>query len=296
MRLKNSCASNDIMKKIILISLFLFVIASTAGFSFDQKGTAALIDLSGTITPSQSSGLGATSGITPSQVRDLNKQAEGKGADAIIYEINSGGGAVVASKEVKNSIKDVNVPTVCRMRDVAASGGYLIALGCDRIVADSSTLTGSIGVKSSYIEFAGTLDKYGAEYINISAGGRKEIGNPFMNSSEAEKQVLQEKVNIIQEDFLRMVEEERNLTEGQIENVSSGEPFLGSEAEELGLIDETGNRDRAVQVAENLTGEDLDESKVESSPEFNFLSLLTTDLSIGSFLKSSAPFRSTLGY
>jgi protease-4 len=210
--------------------------------------------------------------------------------------MNSGGGAVVASKEVKNSIEDVNLPTVCRMRDVAASGGYLIALGCDRIVADSSTLTGSIGVKSSYIEFTGTLDKFGAEYINISAGSRKEIGNPFMNSSEAEKQVLQQKVNIIQEDFLRMVEEERNLTESQMEKVSSGEPFLGSEAEEIGLIDETGNRDTVVQVAENLTGEDLVKSKVENTPKFNFLSLLTADLSIESFLENSVPFRSTLSY
>lgn len=285
------------MNKIALLSVLLLISAASAtGINFNQESRAAVIDLSGTITPSQSTGLGATSGITPEKVRDLNSQARNQGADAIIYEINSGGGAVVASKEVKNSIEDAEVPTVCRMRDTAASGGYLIALGCDEIVADSSTLTGSIGVKSSYIEFAGTLDRYGADYVNISAGENKEIGNPFMNASNQNTEILQEKVNIIQEDFMEMVEEERNLTNSQLENVSTGEPFLGTEAEELNLVDELGGRDTAVETVENLTGEDTRTFKVESTPEFNFLSLLTADLSIGNFLDFSAPFRAAIGY
>lgn len=280
------------MNKIALLTVLLLISAASAtGINFNQESRAAVIDLSGTITPSQSTGLGATSGITPEKVRSLNDQAKNQGADAIIYEINSGGGAVVASKEVKNSIEDVNIPTVCRMRDTAASGGYLIALGCDEILADSSTLTGSIGVKSSYIEYAGVLDRYGADYVNISAGKNKEIGNPFMNASDQNTEILQEKVNIIQEDFLEMVEEERNLTDSQLENVSTGEPLLGTEAEELDLVDELGGRDAAVERVENLTGQDTRTFKVESTPEFNFLSLLTADLSIGNFLDFSAPFR-----
>ena len=284
------------MKKFIIATLFLFIIASAAGFSFDQKSKAALIDLSGTITPSQTTGLGSTSGITPENVRELNKQAQSQRADAIIYEINSGGGAVVASKEIKRSIEDVDIPTICRMRDTAASGGYLIALGCDRIVADSSTLTGSIGVKSSYIEYAGVLDRYGADYVNISAGENKEIGNPFMNASEQNTEILQEKVNIIQQDFLEMVEEERNLTEKQLENVSAGEPFLGSEAEDLGLVDRLGGRDTAINSVENVTDREVQTFKVEAASDFSFLSLLTADLSVDNLLDFSAPFRAAIGY
>ena len=125
------------MKKYVLIASILFFISTVAGFSFfDQNsGEVAVIDLSGSISPSSSGGL-SPSGITPSEVRDLNDRAVNQGADAIIYEINSGGGAVVASKEVYRDIEDVDVPTVCRMRDVAASGAYLAALGCDEIVAD----------------------------------------------------------------------------------------------------------------------------------------------------------------
>lgn len=279
------------MKKTVLALLLVLSVAGASGQLFQQEGKVAMIDLSGTIVPTQASSITAPSGFTPEQVRELNDRAEQQGADAIIYEINSGGGAVVASKEVYREIEDTEVPTVCRMRDVAASGGYMIAVGCDRIIADSSTLTGSIGVKSSYIQYAGVLDRLGADYVNISAGSRKEIGNPFMNASEEEKQVLQEKVNTIQRDFIDMVEEERKLNEDQVRNISTGEPFLGSEAKKLELVDDLGGRDTAVEEAENLTGEELQTFKVENQASFNFLSLLTADLSVENFLDFSAPFR-----
>jgi protease-4 len=283
------------MKKTVLALLILFTIAGGSGQLFSQKDKAAVIDLSGTITPSQTTGLTVSSGFTPSEVRELNQKAKDRGADAIIYEINSGGGAVVASKEVYRSIEDVKIPTVCRMRDVAASGGYMIALGCDRIVADSSTLTGSIGVKSSYIQYAGVLDKLGAEYVNISAGNRKEIGNPFMNASEEEEEVLQEKVDTIQQDFLKMTREERNLTESEMREVRTGEPFLGSEAQNLSLVDRLGGRETAQNEVENLTGEEIETFKVETTSDINFLSLLTADMSISNLLDFSAPFRAKWG-
>lgn len=290
MRIKNRGLADVTMKKTVLTIFILITAASATSFSFDQKGKAALIDLSGSITPSQSVGLGG-SGITPEQVRKLNKQAEREGADAIIYEINSGGGAVVASKEVYRAIEDVEVPTVCRLRDVAASGGYMISLGCDRTVADSATLTGSIGVKSSYIQYSGTLDRFGARYINISAGNMKEVGNPFMNISEKEKEFLQEKAGAIHRDFLNMVEEERNLTSTQVDKISSGAPYLGKEAENLNLVDKLGGRETAVNAAENMTGQELETFKAQDATGFNLMSLLTADLNIGNFLKFSSPFR-----
>jgi protease-4 len=280
------------MKKTVLTTLILLTAASAAGFSFNQNQQAAIIDLSGSIMPSQSTGLTSSSGITPEKVRDLNDKAVRQGADAIIYEINSGGGAVVASKEIYRSIEDVEVPTVCRMRDVAASGGYMAALGCDTIVSDSATLTGSIGVRSSYLQYTGLMDKLGIEYVNISAGSQKEIGNPYMNISEEEKEILQEKVDVIQQDFLRTVEDERNLTSQQMNNVSTGAPFLGTEAKKLGLIDSLGGRDTAVEAAENITESSLNTFRVEQETGFNFLSLLTADLSLSNLLDFSSPFRS----
>lgn len=282
------------MKKIIFAAVLLLISSAAAGFSFSDKGKVAEIELSGNIKPSQDSAF-STSGITPNKVEELNQKAKKKGVDAVIYDINSGGGAVVASKEVYRIIDDVEVPTVCRFRDTAASGGYMIALGCDKILADSASLTGSIGVKASYLEYSGLLKEFGVDYVNISAGESKEVGSPFINATEEEKQLLREKMNIIQEDFLELVEKKRNLSSKKMEVISSGEPFLGVEAEQLGLVDSLGGEDEALRVAENLTGEELEKIGVGADTSLNFFSLLTSDLSLDVLTPDSA-FRASTGF
>ena len=269
------------------IFLTVILLTSTAAaqsltglFSGNQdSGEAALIDLSGAITPSAA---GFSSGITPEQVRDLNQRAEQQNVDAIIYEINSGGGAVVASKEIKRSIESLDTPTICRIRDVGASGAYLFSLGCDRIVADSASITGSVGVSSSYLEFSDLLEKAGINYVNITAGERKQLSNPYEQPTEEEKQILQEKAETIDGEFINEVDESRNLTQNQRETVGTGEIFLGSEAIQLNLIDQTGGRETAVEEAENMTGKQLSTVKVSEQSEVSLLSLFFSDLRIGS--------------
>jgi len=282
------------MKKLVMMISVVFLVSAGSAFSFqNDKGKVALIDLSGSITPSSSSGF-SSSGITPGEVRDLNDEAVNQGADAIIYEINSGGGAVVASKEVYRDIEDVEVPTVCRMRDVAASGGYLIALGCDKIVADSATLTGSIGVKSSYLEYSGLLDKLGVEYVQLSNGSLKELGSPYQNISDRERAELQDKVDAIHEEFVTQVDSNRNLTESSRNEVATSQPFLGDNAKDLGLVDELGGRDTAVNTAENMTGKELKTFRIETQPNFSFLSLLTGDSPVGDLFRSSSLFKAEI--
>lgn len=279
----------------LLISTFAF---SGAAFSlFDtNSGEAAVINLNGPITPTASTGLGSTAGITPEQVRELNSQAESRGVDAIVYEINSGGGAVVASKEVKRSIENVDVPTVCRFRDTAASGAYLFSLGCDRIVADSASVTGSIGVRASYLEFSDLMQEYGITYVNVTAGQNKETGSQFTEPTEEEKQQLKQRVEVVHEDFKNQVQEGRDLNESEIDEVATGEIFLGEQAQRLGLVDEIGGRQTAYDTAENLTDKDLSFVSVESPQQFNPFSLLISaiipDFSLnnqGSVLRAEYP-------
>lgn len=258
---------------------------------FSSKGDAAVIPLSGSVTPEAATGLTAGQSITPGLVRQMNKDAKKKGADAIIYEINSGGGTVVASKEVYREIESVEMPTVCRFRDISASGAYLFALGCDRIVADSATLTGSIGVRSSYFEFTGLMNRYGVERVNISSGKYKELGSPYQNITEEERRILQQKAEKIHEEFLSLVVENRNLSEDQVEEIRTGEPFLGGKAEELNLVDDTGGREIAVEHAEELTDKELNTFKVEKQIPFNFFSLLTADLPLENILGKDLPFK-----
>ncbi|PSH02295.1 MAG: hypothetical protein BRC26_01285, partial [Nanohaloarchaea archaeon QH_8_44_6] len=248
--------------------------------------------LSGKITPTGSRGF-SSSDITPASVRKLNKKAKNQGADAIIYDINSGGGAVVASKEIKREIESVEVPTVCRFRDIVASGGYLIALGCDRIVSDSASLTGSIGVKSSYLEFSGLMNKLGVEYVNISTGNYKEVGSPYRNISDSEKQLLLEKAERVDQEFTSMIQTERNLSESQMEEIETAQPFLGYRAEELGLVDQLGGRKVAVKAAENITGKNLKTFKVKQKTSIDLLSILTADSALGNFLSTDYPLKAT---
>ena len=265
------------MKYRILFFSIIFLTASTAAFSFNtNKGQGAIIQLSGTVQSSASGGLYSTGGITPGEVRDLNDRVEKEGYDAVIYEINSGGGAVVASKEVKRELESLDATKICRFRDVAASGAYLFSLGCDRIVADSATLTGSIGVTSSYLEFSDAMEKYGIDYVNISSGEYKEVGSQYQNITEDEREILQEKSDKIHEQFLDLVRENRNISQAQHRNISTGVVYLGSEAEEIGLVDELGGRQTAKEIAENVTGKDLTFSNVAKQESLDITSFLAS--------------------
>lgn len=274
------------MKLKLLATFIILFTASTAAFNLgglfqDDTGQAALVKLSGTITPS-SSGFGST-GITPESVREVNQKVRNGGYDAVIYEINSGGGAVVASKDVKRSIENMDIPTVCRFRDISASGAYLIAMGCDRIVADSATITGSVGVTSSYLEFSGTLDKLGIQYINVTAGKYKEVGSQYMNASERDKQMLKEMATDIQDEFIGIVRENRNLTQEEVQEIETASIFLGEEAKNLSMVDSLGGRAQAVDEAEELTGKDIELSEIQTGQDIGLLSLFLSETGIGNF-------------
>ncbi|MFB6175226.1 MAG: signal peptide peptidase SppA [Candidatus Nanohalobium sp.] len=277
------------MKLKIIAGLLILFTASAATLSLGgifqgNSGKAALIKLSGSITP-DSSGFGS-SGITPAEVRQLNQKVRNGDYDAVIYEINSGGGAVVASKEIKRSIESMDIPTVCRFRDISASGAYLISMGCDKIVADSATITGSVGVKSSYMQFSGAMDKLGIRYINITAGKYKEIGSSYSNASKEEKKMLKDMALNIQDEFINTVDRKRNLTPQEVSKIKTARIFLGKRAKKLGLVDRLGGRATAVNVAEGLSGKDLKLEEVQTSQNFSLLSLFLSKTGIGGFLES----------
>lgn len=262
------------MKKASVILAVLLFLSTATAFSFGTQ-KAAYVDLSGTISTSGSGGAFSSAGITPEEVRNLNDKVEQEAYNAVIYEINSGGGTVVASKEIMREIDSMEVPTVCRFRDVAASGAYLFSLGCDEVVADSASTTGSIGVRSSYLQFSEALENYGIEYVNISSGEFKAAGSPYMNASEEEKQMMQEQASQIHEQFLELVKEKRNLTQEEVNEVGDGRIILGEEAHEKGLVDHLGGRSKAEEVAQNMTGKDLSFEKVQTTQSFSLMSLFS---------------------
>jgi protease-4 len=243
-----------------------------------EYGTTAKIDIDGPVMSSQGVARDVTS---PSTVRDLVHDAQSDGVDAYLFEINSPGGAVVPSRDVQRIIEDIDEPTACMMKDFGASGAYLIATACDHIIADSLTLTGSIGARRSYLEFSGLLNKMGIEYVNISAGKFKETGSPFMNATGQDRQMMADRTERVHDVFIQIVQENRNLSSEELAPYTEGQVLLGEEAQQAGLIDQLGSRDEAVTYLENRTDKKLSVKTYQKKEPFNILSLLLTQVGKG---------------
>jgi protease-4 len=160
----------------------------------------------------------------------------------------------VASREISMAVKSMEKPTVCWMGDLAASGAYWIASACDTIVADPLTLTGSIGVTASYLQFAGTLEKYGVTYERFVSGEEKDSGSPFRNATEEERRSMDRLVNETFRYFLDDIVKNRGLDSEAVETIRGGGLFLGKDALEIGLVDELGTWQDAKEISKNMTG------------------------------------------
>jgi len=196
-----------------------------------------------------------TETFTPDDALYLIKKAEeDPGIKAVMFEIDSPGGSVVASREIAYAVAEMKKPTLCWMGDVAASGAYWIASSCDYITADPLTLTGSIGVTASYLEFSKLFEKYGITYEQITSGESKYIGSPFRNLTDEERTKLEYIVNETFSYFLADVAGRRNLSQSQIDQIKSGDIFLGKDAVALGLTDSIGTISDAKEKIKSLAG------------------------------------------
>lgn len=237
------------------------VIATTSppSFSgnFSQAGDVRVVPVSGPISSSSTGGLFQQQ-LTSDQIADAIEDAgQDSGVDAILLKINSPGGAPVASHEIVRAVEDVDKPVAAQIREVGASGAYWVASATDYIVADPVSITGSVGVTASYLEFSGLLEDYNVTYQQVQRGEYKELGTPYKALSDEEEAVLQSKIDAIGEYFFDDVAENRGLTAQQRDDVQTGVFFVGVESEDVGLVDELGSEDEAIQYLEDQTNKTL---------------------------------------
>ena len=190
---------------------------------------------------------------------NIKKARSDSSVKAIIFEINSPGGTVVASKEIADAVKNLKKPNIALIREVGASGAYWVASASDKIVASPMSITGSIGVIGSYLEFSKLFEKYGITYQRLTSGELKDVGSPYKELTEKEKDYLQKKLDIIHENFIDEVSENRNMDKEKVKQIADGSFYLGVEAKDLGLIDYLGDREFAV----NLTKQMINKTDVE---------------------------------
>ena len=239
---------------LIIIGLMFLIYAATKAATKNKviNSTIAVIPVKGVISFSNSGLLFQQSNANAQSILDNIEKAKSKNVKAVVFEIDSPGGTVVASKEIAEAIRKLDKPTVSVIRETGASGAYWIAASTDKIVADDLSITGSIGVISSYLEFYEFLDKNGVKYNRLVAGKYKDMGSPFKDLSDEERDILQKKLDLIHEIFIDYVKERRNLTDVEVNKIRTGEFFLGREAKDIHLIDYIGNKEFAIELAKNM--------------------------------------------
>ena len=240
----------DIWKIVkIFVILFIFTVASAyaVGAVFGRpSGNVALIKIDGEILPEGGMFSSvASSDVIVSKIEEANSNPNVK---ALLVEINSPGGTVVATREIAHALESVNKTKVCWMRDTATSGAYWIATACDVIVADNFTLTGSIGVTGSYLEFSGLFSKYGINYVRLVGGNEKDIGTPYRKPTPKEIANIQGIIDEMHNAFIEEVAKNRNLSVEDVENLADGSVYTGARAKKLGLIDVLGGKTEAFNI------------------------------------------------
>jgi protease-4 len=262
----------------ILILFGLLVISTVVAFIMSGDNTladanTALITISGPITGDSDTGIwSAQSASSTEIVRELEQARDDSKIKAIILEINSPGGSPVATDEIAQAVKDArahNKTVVAWIREEGASGGYWIASSSDHIVANRMSITGSIGVYGSYMQFDKFLQDWNVSYNRLVAGERKDIGDPFVNLDDAKRDFLQRKLDKLHMFFIEEVAHNRNMSVKDVQMLADGRIFLGVEAKEEGLVDELGGKPEAVAYVKRKIGADV--TIVEYAPKKTFM-------------------------
>jgi protease-4 len=195
-------------------------------------------------------------------IESLHKYAESTNVAGIVLRINSPGGAVAPSQEMFEEIRKLRArykkPIVASVDSVAASGGFYVAVACDRIVANPGSITGSIGVIMQWMDVKDLLQWAKVKPETITSGALKDAGSPYREMSDNERAYFQRIVLQLRQQFVKAVAQGRGgkLSEAEVSSLADGRIFTGEEALSLKLIDQLGNLDDAVRLTGKLAGVD----------------------------------------
>ncbi len=185
-------------------------------------------------------------------VERLEESLEDPKVGAVVLDINSPGGTVVATEMIMRAVNGSEKPVVAWIGGSGASGGYFVASACDYIVSDPLSITGSIGASSQVINAEELLDKVGLRINTFTSGEFKSVGSFHRNMTEEEKEMMQGMVNEIHGELLSYVVKKRGLEGEEVARIEEGQIMLGREAFEIGLVDELGGREKAISKAAEM--------------------------------------------
>lgn len=242
----------------------------------DKSGnTVAVYYASGEITDYAGSAASDEGIVGTKVIRDLRKLKDNEDVKAVVLRVNSPGGSAFASEQIWHAVKELKEkkPVVVSMGDYAASGGYYISCIADTIVAEPTTLTGSIGIFGMVPNVKELSDKVGLTFDVVKTNKYSDFGNIMRPFNEGEKTLMQMMIAKGYDTFVTRCADGRGMTKEAIEKIAEGRVWTGEEAKKLGLVDELGGIDKALEIAVAKAG--IENYTVVSYPEKqDFLSVL----------------------
>lgn len=226
----------------LAMSVILNILGPSQGLSFGNR--IGVVTIEGVIVNSDP---------ILKQLAEFKKDGRIK---AIILRINSPGGSVAPSQEIFAEIRKIGKikKVIASMSTVAASGGYYIAAGADKIVANPGTLSGSIGVIMEFVQLEDLLKKLGVGLEIVKTGEFKDIGSPHRKMSDRDRELISSLTQEIQSQFVEAVAQGRNLPVETVRKIADGRVLTGARCKELGLVDRLGNFMDAVDLAKQISG------------------------------------------
>ena len=259
-----------------ILGLFLVVVSAMlrapegSGFGFGSR--VAIVELEGIILDVED------------VVRDLKGHRDNPLVHAVVLRINSPGGVVGPTQELFRAVqrlREAGKPVVASLGAVAASGGYYVAAASDSIYANPGTLTGSIGVIMQMANLENLMKKVGVEYVVVKAGPFKDVGNISRPMTVDERRVLQALLDDVHRQFIDAVAEGRKLDRARVVSFADGRVFSGAQAKVLGMVDELGGLEEAIDGAAKRAGLEIPPRVIQPRRRFSVMDLLRSQLGLG---------------
>lgn len=193
------------------------------------------------------------------ELKILKQYRESDSVKAVLLEVNSPGGLVGPSQELSKAVAEIRKagkPVVTSIRTVGASGAYYVASSSDTIVANPGSMVGSIGVIIEFMKFKELIDKVGVDYRVVKSGRFKDLGSPFRDMKESERELVRNLIMDVYDQFLDHILQQRprSFTRSELEKLADGRIFTGRQALSHDLIDVTGTRREAIAIAGRAAG------------------------------------------
>ncbi|CAN5910487.1 signal peptide peptidase SppA [soil metagenome] len=226
--------------------------------SHESKDKVVRIDLEGVISSATAGGMLSADGMNVEAIkRSLEQALEDNHVKAIVLRVNSPGGEVTASDTLYHAVQEAakKKPVVVYMDSMAASGGYYLSCGATKIVANETTLTGSIGVIIQTLNYRLTMDKVGLQSVTFTSGAFKDSLNGARDMRPEEKAYVQDLVTQMYDKFLGIVADARKLSKETLKDgIADGRVFTGKQALDKKLVDQLGYVEDAYALARQLGG------------------------------------------